>query len=95
MFLSFSFFLTFFSVFFLTHITNRPAPAGSLPRALFDGQTRCGSDGGRLEGLRKEFDMTALDLIMIVLAVGLFAVPVGAAIFFGLYAAWDRWRRGR
>ena len=46
-------------------------------------------------GLRKEFDMTALDLIMIVLAVGLFAVPVGAAIFFGLYAAWDRWRRGR
>lgn len=39
--------------------------------------------------------MTALDLIIIVLAVGLFAVPVGAAIFFGLFAAWDRWRRGK
>ena len=39
--------------------------------------------------------MTVKDMILIVLAVGLFAVPVGAAIFFGLFAAWDRWRRGR
>lgn len=39
--------------------------------------------------------MTALDLIMIVLGVGVIGVPVGAAIFFGLFAAWDRWRRGR
>ena len=39
--------------------------------------------------------MTALDLIMIVLAVGVIAVPVGAAIFFAIFAAWDRWRRGR
>lgn len=39
--------------------------------------------------------MTALDLIMIVLAVGLIGVPVGAGIFFAIFAAWDRWRRGR
>lgn len=39
--------------------------------------------------------MTAKDMILIVLAVGLFAVPVGAAIFFAIFAAWDRWRRGR
>lgn len=93
---SFLFILPDFLFGFLpdTHITTglpRPDPC---PVRFLMGRS-CGPDGGRLEGLRKEFNMTALDLIMIVLAVGLFAVPVGAAIFFGLYAAWDRWRRGR
>lgn len=95
MFLSFSFFLTFFSVFFLTPTspTGLPRPDPCPVRFLMG--RSCGPTGGRLEGLRKEFDMTALDLIMIVLAVGLIGVPVGAGIFFGLFAAWDRWRRGR
>ena len=39
--------------------------------------------------------MTALDLIMIVFAVGVIAVPLGAALFFALYAALEKWRRGR
>lgn len=39
--------------------------------------------------------MTAKDMILIVLAVGVFAVPLGAALFFALYAAIEKWRRGR
>lgn len=39
--------------------------------------------------------MTAKDLFLIVLAVGVFAVPLGAALFFALYAVFEKWRRGR